>query len=197
MGCYKVTFLTVAMNTISDNQLYEGCLEAAKNSAYLDTLTPYEKQALEHYAKGLQNTVTDAERAYWRAIKNNNIYDAADKVLALLTPSTEAPSRSTEREVFLNGFDFKQLDRLLSDLCLLDSKTHTLTPDARGAIVGIAEGLRKRGRLTVVKSRFAKACYAYYGKAIGSESNMSHGILNETAEYWSARVEALIPALKR
>jgi hypothetical protein len=78
------------MNIISDNQLYEGCLAAAKSPAYLDTLLPYEKQALEQYAKEQQNTkfFSDELRNYYRALPNN-IYAAADKVLALLAPPIE------------------------------------------------------------------------------------------------------------
>ena len=204
------------MSIISDNQLYDYCIEVAKCPAFLNELQPYAKQALKHYATEQQTRkfFSDGERAYYRAMMP--VYAAADVVLALLdtptlTPSegkkpttSDAPAKPTPPAdlwagLLINDYTVTDLDRLLYGLGLLeDLDSLTPTPEAKGAVwLGIAEGLRIRKRMKPNYAKLYRALVARYGDDIGGISNIQHGFKagSTKAESWRDTVTARVAKL--
>lgn len=159
---------------LTDEQLYDLCLEAAKTHAFWEGLAPYERQALQHYAKeriAQLSTYTEDRQQY--EILIFPIYNAAKKLLSLSISSDDVAATVTDEweGLLQNNFTIDDLHRLVFELGLINNTVEKEpSSDIKSAHwIGLREGLIRRKRLKNNNTKFYRALTNSYGE-VGSLS---------------------------
>ena len=190
---------------LTTDELEAICLEAAKNPAFLATLTVYETQALTTFARDLSERL--AERSDDEQYELWELYPpcgAADTVLRLLakhstTAAATAPAAAPATAVttvidewaglLLNNFTLDELDKLIVNLGLVDNQRIVEKP---ACWKGLVAGLITRKKLKNNKAKIARALNTRYGE-VCSERTLQGSIGNNTpAEQIMERTKALV-----